>query len=642
MAKYRSTFRLDDPHTDDGDIAFVGIDQLTEPSLLEQSKLQESQNARIVNGTIQSRGGLNKLYNRYHDGQNTKADHPKLLPIAFPDKDPALLAVGLETSAYFIDETTLHDLPSSLAFQTPQNLWTPYQANGSPNLNFSFKIIQAFDEVIIFPSWDSLQRPHRWGLDANGNYETQPTVFSTSHGIIDKQTQQLDTGFFACPRAPFGLYFQNRLIIPHYDDTLTSVAFSDILEPNVFKRDNVFSLNQGSGDQLLGLAPYLEDQVLALCRESIHIISGVSILESGSRATEISRQFGIAGIDAWTQNGSYIYFMSNEGEIQVLVPQLDSAKGLGVAVSKVNLDQEPLSKNIPAIMERVNISAVDTTILHYHKNLVYIALPLDGATRPSHIVIYDSLRSEFVSLDSFDEGLEITDIQTYENEVYLATRTSVMKYSDRDDDYGYPINFKIKTRNYLARNYEVKKFTQGRITYDFGSVIHKPKNPQGGNDLAVGDEIIVTATGATLDFPRVIYVHTTPLPPAPWIKTGDRYIIQEITNGNLYTIYEDNDSTKQRARFIDDEIYGWGRDSEYKKIKRSNFKVSINTESPASVTEVKNLESPDHIENQFNTFNISQRGQVVNATVESTARTRVTSLQVHAFVQNARYSGDYS
>ena len=62
MGKFRSVFQNDDPFIEDGDIAFKGIDQITEPTRLEPSVIQEAENVRISEGTAISRGGLKLVF----------------------------------------------------------------------------------------------------------------------------------------------------------------------------------------------------------------------------------------------------------------------------------------------------------------------------------------------------------------------------------------------------------------------------------------------------------------------------------------------------------------------------------------------------------------------------------------------------
>ena len=61
MPRYRSHGNLDDPFTQDGDVGFLGLDTLSEPTLLEAGMLKEAQNVRINSGVVETRKGLTKI-----------------------------------------------------------------------------------------------------------------------------------------------------------------------------------------------------------------------------------------------------------------------------------------------------------------------------------------------------------------------------------------------------------------------------------------------------------------------------------------------------------------------------------------------------------------------------------------------------
>ena len=149
------------------------------------------------------------------------------------------------------------------------------------------------------------------------------------------------------------------------------------------------------------------------------------------------------------------------------MPSSDPAKGtLGIAISKVTLDQEPLSKPITPFMERVNLEYIRKSIVYYHKNRVYFCLPIDGSSELNAIAIYDSLNSTWVSIDTFeDEFFAIRDINSIDNQLYLLTDKKVYKYETGATDDGNSILAKVRTRDYMMSTRDVKKFVRGTISY---------------------------------------------------------------------------------------------------------------------------------------------------------------------------------
>ena len=451
MPRFRSHGQLDDPFMEDGDPAFMGLDQQREPVLLQAGTLQVAENVRINQGVISSRKGLKKV----GDFRNGKSLVKFLDPVN--NREDILVITpsqiyGSQSTDISTDYANNDQVWSNIFYQwsdyssIDQSLSTPFAESDEV---FG---IQAFDKVILFSGG---RRPKIWDGQLGSN-------------IIDLPEDPSITGdtFFACPNAPFGMYFANRIVVPYYEDSPSTVAFSDIFDANNFSPINTFYANKGTSDITLGFAPFMESQVLVFNKESIHLINNVNALEGNSASYEISRQFGIAGKQAFAQNGSYTYFVSSEGNVQVLVPSSDPAKGLGIAISKVTLDQEPLSKPITPFIERVNLDEIERCIVKYHRNRVYFAFPIDGATYPNAIAVYNSLNSVWESIDTFEyNNFQILDMETLGSDLYILTGDELFIYNSQNSDNGVAIKSKIRTRDYALQSRDVKKFVRGSLNY---------------------------------------------------------------------------------------------------------------------------------------------------------------------------------
>ena len=436
MARYRSFGNLDDPYVEDGDLEFRGLDMYKSPTLLSPGMLQRAENIRINEGVITARKGMTKLFS-LSNGLSLKLFSDPDGEENYPGQEAERLLV-IATNGIFNKESVTVGVYNDENYETTDRIET----------------VQAFDKLIIFADG---KRPREW----TGRVSDRVTKLSTVPGdsAVD----------FVCPNAAFGNYLSNRLVVPKTDESSTTVAFSDILQLNQFSNLNTYSCNKGTSDVTLAIAPYAENQALILNNKSIHIINGTHFLGNNSTNFEITRQYGIAGTKSWVQNGSYIYFISNEGDIQVLVPSSDPAKGLGISISKVTLDQEPLSKPVTPIIKRINVNAVATSVVHYSKNIVYFAIPIDGAERPNAILVYDSLLSQFISLDNFtNSNLEIIDMASQRDELFILTNEGLYKYEDNDlqSDDGFLFQTIFQTRNFLMGSRGVKTFKSGSIAHE--------------------------------------------------------------------------------------------------------------------------------------------------------------------------------
>ena len=456
-----------------------------------------------------------------------------------------------------------------------------------------------------------------------------------------------DPSIIVCPRAPFGIYYQNRLIVPRYETSSTTTIISDVLDYNTFSLVNEFSANRGQADITLGYAPFVEDQLLVLNKRSIHVISGIS--NGGERITEITRQHGIAGHNAYAHSGSYTYFVSSEGNLEVLVPQLDPSKGLGIAVSKVNMDSTPLSDMVNDFMERVNLDAIDSCVVHYAKNLVYFALPIDGARLPNCILIYDSMRSFFVGLDTFGliptssntendatvHQFLIHDIKTHKHEVWVSANIGLFKYEKgAKSDAGWAIETRLKTRDYLCQSTGVKKFTRGAVNFS----AEEAHDTDPHTTISVGSYLEFSQLPALALYQEVDENGSTVgATETDWLEVGGVYEVigYDETIGTEILLAKPLEPNKRVGIKLDE------RGTAYELTRTCEFVIKSNTTSPSISGENKRLPLSTAINESLSSFNISRRGQSINVDVQADTPIKIDNVKVEAFVVNSRTVGAY-
>ena len=255
MPRYRSHGQLDDPFIEDGDQLFTGLDAYTEPSLLQQGIVSNAENIRFDKGVAKVRKGLSRK-KIFANGRSL---------VAFTDPDGV-------SDLYVISDFQISPVFGS---GTPRTL---LQESGE-NVN----AIQLFNKLIIF---DEGNRPQIW----DGTSQTLSELSATP--TINDGT------FIACPDAPFGHYIANRLVVPNYSDSPTTVICSDIFNENLFQlATGEFFLNRGTKDKTLAIETFQENQIICFNAESIHIVNNLHSLDSAS--FEITRQLGLDhGTDA--------------------------------------------------------------------------------------------------------------------------------------------------------------------------------------------------------------------------------------------------------------------------------------------------------------------------------------------------------
>jgi len=376
MTRYRSYGQLDDPVVVDGDNGFVGINSYLEPTSLKQGFVQTSENMRLLGDEAEVRKGIDFLAGAvtltYSAG--TEQVFASTL-FSDPATGTEFLVVATRTKAIIWNDANNSgidiDYPGSEVVAS---------ADGA-------SFVQALEKLILF------RGKNKTPLEWDGDYSS-PTDF------VVKANASPGSGNIQCPNTDFGLFFRNRLIIPQPTDSNYTVLMSNLLSTDVFTTgDAQFRINKGSADFLVGFIPYQEDQLIVFFRNSIHLINNIATV-SAANTYEITRQHGCVARKSIAQSGPQTFFLSDNGVI-VLSPGVDPAKGLGVAISKVQGETIPMTQDIQDQFDEVNFKYADLSCGVVHDNKYYLAVPVGSSTKPNKVFVYNLLTSTWISVDSY-------------------------------------------------------------------------------------------------------------------------------------------------------------------------------------------------------------------------------------------------
>lgn len=206
--------------------------------------------------------------------------------------------------------------------------------------------------------------------------------------------------FGSLPPADFGFYFQNRIITKFQD---TQIAVSDILSQNVDFAVNTFIINQGGNDSIVGVLPWIENQFLIFMTKAIYVAYVDPRFDPSapdqSQVTVVTTQVGCLARKSIVAAGQFVIFLSGKG-IHVITPQLD-LKLIGNTL--------PLSEPIDDFFDNLNFGAASKTVASYYDNRFFIAVPINGASRPNAIIVYNTLNSQWESIDTYPTNMFIDD-----------------------------------------------------------------------------------------------------------------------------------------------------------------------------------------------------------------------------------------
>jgi hypothetical protein len=237
---------------------------------------------------------------------------------------------------------------------------------------------------------------------AGSGYLTAPAV-SFSGGGGSGATA---TAVISSQLAPAGLRlvksFTNRLFAVGTGQNRNTLYASDILDPEVWKTTNSIIVGGDDGEDIVAIQPYYGFEILVFKRNKIYVVnvtpvttttSGTSVISLTNSAAEwtvqtISNRIGcIAGRSVALVNKD-VLFLANDGIRSVSRSLADDFSTVGLTIS------EPV-KNIIAKINRTYITTCNST---FHNNRYLLAVPLDEATAPSHILVYNAIFNTFEGL----------------------------------------------------------------------------------------------------------------------------------------------------------------------------------------------------------------------------------------------------
>ena len=471
MTRYRSYGQLDDPVVVDGDNGFVGINSYLEPTSLKQGFVQTSENMRLLGDEAEVRKGIDFLAGSISGGLITYNGSDEQVFASTLFSDPAtgteFLVVATKSKAIIWNDAN----NSGIGIDYPGGEVVA-SADGA-------SFVQALEKLILF------RGKNKTPLEWDGDYSS-PTDF------VVKANASPGSGNIQCPNTDFGLFFRNRLIIPQPTDSNYTVLMSNLLDSDVYTTgDAQFRINKGSADKLVGFIPYQEDQLIVFFRNSIHLINNIATV-SAANTYEITRQHGCVARKSIAQSGPQTFFLSDNGVI-VLSPGVDPAKGLGVAISKVQGETIPMTQDIQNQFNDVNFDYADLSCGVVYDNKYYLAVPVgDSATKPNKVFVYNLLTSTWISVDSYPAmsgslAFQVDDwvVSMHDNGTdpprrrlfacnptgwYLMEENNLddsnRKIGSSSENDTTAISAKLVTRNYNFGDQSVKRWRRGQLGVD--------------------------------------------------------------------------------------------------------------------------------------------------------------------------------
>lgn len=365
----------------DGDISFVGLNSRDNPVALPVGIVNQSQNFRMDRGVATVRKGMQRKTIGALVGQ-TLYGVGSYISNGGQEIVICVVADGLYT---YNPQTEL--LSAKVNFPAGETITTQDGCD----------VVAAVDVVVISRGYS--KRPLRWDMNVT---------------IVAFSTIGLDKEFPNCEGI---LYYANRFVVTgkyHAETNVLrnndTISVSNFLDYQHFDALDAFTINNGSNDRIVGVAPWTLNEFLVFMRNSIFYVGvGTSRYVSGdplstdSYIRTLATDIGCSAKKSVVQAGGGVFFLSDNG-VYFLQPQPASAESM-----KLLTMADPISAPIDDIIQRINRSYSNRAVATYWNNRYYLAVPLDSSVDNNAILVYNFILKQWESVDTYPAGFDVFD-----------------------------------------------------------------------------------------------------------------------------------------------------------------------------------------------------------------------------------------
>ena len=463
----------------DGDIGFVGLNSRDNPSALSQGIVSQSQNFRLDRGVATVRKGLQRKTIGALIGQTVYGVG------TYINSTGQEIIVLVVTNGLFSYNPQAETLSAKVNFPAGETITTQDGCD----------VVMATDHIYISRGWD--KRPLKWDLAT-----TITAIPSSGTGV-------------EFPNCTGLLYYANRLIALgkfHLDAAIRNpdtISVSNFLDFNDWDALDAFTINSGSNDQVVGVAPWTLNEFLVFMRNSIFYVNVGSnryvtgeALSNDSYVKTLATDIGCSARKSVVQANGGVLFLSDNG-VYFLQPQPASAESM-----KLLTMADPISAPIDDVIQRINRNYAHRAVATYWNNRYYLAVPLDGSIDNNAILVYNFILRQWESVDTYPAGFDVFDfiiakkdnqrrmyIADTDKGIFLSEQLNWDEYQDwavGDPNAGKPvlpfyipttlealsfpsnpINAVLKTRRYSFNSIGDKRFSTAEVEMvaDAGSQI---------------------------------------------------------------------------------------------------------------------------------------------------------------------------
>ena len=184
--------------------------------------------------------------------------------------------------------------------------------------------------------------------------------------------------------------FTNRIFAVGTGTDRNTLYASDLLDAEVWKSTNSIIVGGDDGEDIVALQPFFDYEILVFKPNKMYLVTAdpTSPTASGWVTRLLNDKTGCASGRTVNFVNKDVFFLSNDGIRSVARSVADDFYIVGT----------PTSEPVKNIISRINKNYISSCNSAFYNNRYYLAIPLDTAITPSHILVYNALFNSFEGL----------------------------------------------------------------------------------------------------------------------------------------------------------------------------------------------------------------------------------------------------
>jgi len=227
--------------------------------------------------------------------------------------------------------------------------------------------------------------------NGGSGYTSAPTI---TIAPPSSGTAATANGVLSTSSAPSGLrlirQFTNRLFAIGTGDNRNTLYASDILDAEIWKATNSIIVGGDDGEDIVAIQPFYDYEILVFKPNKIYLVTAdpTQTTAAGWTVRLLNDRIGCVSGRSVNFVNKDVFFLANDGIRSVARSIADDFYIVGT----------PISEPVKNIIARINKNYVTLCNAAFYNNRYFLAIPLDTATTPSHILVYNALFNSFEGL----------------------------------------------------------------------------------------------------------------------------------------------------------------------------------------------------------------------------------------------------